>query len=261
MRVIIKDNYEEMSKAAAQLVKNRILNKNNLILGLATGSSPIGLYKELIKMCEKKEISFKKMKTFNLDEYYELNPDHPQSYRYFMNINLFDYIDINKKETYVPDGLAKDVDKFCSDYEKKIKSEDGIDLQVIGIGGDGHIGFNEPGTSLASRTHLVILDEQTIKDNARFFNSIDEVPKSAITMGVGTVLDTKEILLVANGIKKAKIVAQALEGPITSMVTCSAIQLHPKVTVFLDKEAASELKRLSYYNFVEKQLANMNISL
>ncbi|MCL5674566.1 MAG: glucosamine-6-phosphate deaminase [Candidatus Omnitrophica bacterium] len=261
MRVIIKDNYEEISKSAAELVKNRILNKSNLILGLATGSSPLGLYKELVKICENKEITFKKIRTFNLDEYYGLSPDHLQSYRYFMNVNLFNHIDIDKKNTYVPDGLAKDIDKFCNDYEKKIKNTGGIDLQVIGIGGDGHIGFNEPGTSLASRTHLVILDEQTIGDNARFFNSVDEVPKAAITMGVGTVLETKEIILLANGIKKAKIIAQTLEGPVTSMITASSIQLHPKVTVFLDKEAASELKRISYYNFVEKQLAKMAISL
>lgn len=259
MRVVVKGSYEEMSKAAGELVKARILKKKDLVLGLATGSTPLGLYQEMVRMYKNKAVSFKKVKSFNLDEYYGLPGDHPQSYRYFMNVNLFNHIDIDKKNTFVPDGLAKDVEKFCASYEKKIKQAGGIDLQVLGIGGDGHIAFNEPGTTLGSRTHLVILVEGTIKDNARFFDRIADVPKMALTMGVGTILEGKEMLLLAGGRNKAKVVAQALEGPITSQITTSALQLHPNVTVFLDQEAASELKRIDYYKFAEEQAAKLKI--
>lgn len=252
MRVIIRKTYEEISAEAAKLVAARIQKKNNFVLGLATGSSPLGLYKELIEMNKKKLISFKNVKTFNLDEYYGLSGDHPQSYRYFMDVNLFNHIDIDKANTHVPDGTAKDWEKFCADYEKAIKEAGGIDLQVLGIGSDGHIAFNEPGSSLASRTRLIALDQQTIKDNSRFFENESQVPRFALSMGVGTILEAKEIILVANGKKKAKVIAQSIEGPVTSLISASALQLHPKVTFFLDEEAASELKRIDYYKFVEQ---------
>jgi len=261
MRVIIRPTYEEMSKEAALLVKDRMMKKRDFVLGLATGSTPLGLYKELIRMHKEEGLSFKNVKTFNLDEYYGLEPTHPQSYRYFMDTNLFNHIDIEKANTHVPDGKAEDVEKFCQWYEEEIKKAGGIDLQVLGIGGDGHIGFNEPGSSFNSRTRLVALDEQTIKDNSRFFEKIEDVPRFAITMGVGTILEAREIILLANGKKKARPVAQFIEGPITSLVTASALQLHPKVTVFLDEEAASELKRIDYYKFVEEAEKKINKKL
>jgi len=241
-----------MSDAAAQLVKDRISKKKNFVLGLATGSSPLGLYKRLIEMNKAGEMSFKNVRTFNLDEYYGLEPTHDQSYRYFMNVNLFDHIDIDKKNTFVPDGLAKDTEKACAWYEEEMKKAGGVDLQVLGIGSDGHIGFNEPGSSLASRTRLVALDEQTIQDNARFFAQASDVPRFAVSMGVGTVLEAKEILFVINGKKKAEITAKALEGPVTSLISATGMQFHQRVTVFLDEEAAGALKRVNYYRFAEQ---------
>lgn len=250
MEVIIKKNYDEMSKEAAKVVKKRILKKLNLVLGLATGSTPLGLYQELVRMHKEEDLSFKKVKTFNLDEYYGLDPDHPQSYRYFMNANLFSQIDIDLANTHVPDGLAKDIGKYCLEYEEEIEKCGGIDLQVLGIGSDGHIGFNEPGSSLGSRTRIKTLNEQTVADNSRFFKNIDEVPKYAITMGVGTIIDAKEIILLASGKNKSRVVAQAIEGPVTSQITASMLQVHPKVMVILDEDAASLLKKRDYYKFI-----------
>jgi len=250
--VIIRKTHEEISKESADLLKRRMLKKENFVLGLATGSSPLGLYKELERMYKENELSFKKVKTFNLDEYYGLEPDHPQSYRYFMNTNLFDHIDIDKANTYVPEGKSADPEEFCRQYEEEIKKSGGIDVQVLGIGSDGHIAFNEPGSSFESRTRIVALDEQTITDNSRFFGKTEDVPKFAITMGVGTIREVKEIIFIATGRKKAEVVAKAIEGPVTSMITASALQLHPKVSVFLDEEAASLLKRINYYKFAEE---------
>jgi len=201
-------------------------------------------------MHKEEDLSFKKVKTFNLDEYYGLDPDHPQSYRYFMNANLFSQIDIDLANTHVPDGLAKDIGKYCLEYEEEIEKYGGIDLQVLGIGSDGHIGFNEPGSSLGSRTRIKTLNEQTVADNSRFFKNIDEVPKYAITMGVGTIIDAKEIILLASGKNKSRVVAQAIEGPVTSQITASMLQVHPKVMVILDEDAASLLKKRDYYKFV-----------
>jgi len=241
-----------MSKEAAALVKKRLQQKPNLVLGLATGSTPLGLYRELIRLHQEENLSFKNVRTFNLDEYYGLAPTHQQSYRYFMDTNLFNHLDIDKKNTRVPDGMAADVEAFCLAYEEAIRRSGGIDLQVLGIGGDGHIGFNEPGSSLASRTRLVALDEQTINDNARFFARKEDVPRFAITMGVGTVLEVREIILLVNGAKKAEILARAIEGPVTSLISASALQFHQRVSVFLDEPAASALKRVAYYRFSEE---------
>jgi glucosamine-6-phosphate deaminase len=252
MQVIIKPSYDEMSKEAAQIVKARLLKKPNLVLGLATGSTPIGLYQELVRMHKEEGLSFKKVVTFNLDEYFGIDAKHPQSYYLFMWENLFKNLDINPKNIHVPDGTvkAKDVERYCDWYEKEIDRFGGVDLQVIGIGGDGHIGFNEPGSSLGSRTRAKTLTEETIEDNARFFASRDDVPRYCITMGVGTVMEAKELLFVANGKKKAQVVAAAIEGGITAQVTASVIQLHRRVTAILDEEAGSMLKRKNYYNFV-----------
>ena len=254
MRIIIKEDYEEMSKCAAEIIARQIKNKPNLVLGLATGSTPLGLYKELISMHKEEDLDFSHITTFNLDEYYGITPSHPQSYHYFMDENLFKKINISPEKVHIPKGQVKidEVKKYCLDYEKMIKDAGRIDIQILGIGGDGHIAFNEPGSSLSSRTRLVSLDEQTSKDNSRFFNSLDEVPKAALTMGVGTILEAKMCILLVNGAKKAAILQQAIEGPITSQITASALQLHPNTIVILDKEASSKLKKKDYYLYTEK---------
>lgn len=321
MQVIIKDTYEEMSTEAAEIIRDAIHLKPNLVLGLATGSTPVGTYRELIRMHKAGELDFSKVVTFNLDEYVGLPSTHDQSYYYFMHENLFDHVNIGTANVYVPSGVAKDFDRYCQWYEEEIAKAGGIDLQVLGIGSDGHIGFDEPGSSLASRTMIVTLTEETIIDNSRFFErvflfnidlsfqsdlddltiseglqqefenrkislsenprvSIEEtetdrrwwvidrkylimvmkgdndlnlyeldVPRFAITMGVGTIMEAKHCLLLANGEKKADPVAALVEGPITSQVTASALQMHPHATVIVDSSAASKLKRADYYKW------------
>lgn len=263
MRVIIKKNYDELSKEAALAVAALIRRKPDCTLGLATGSTPLGLYKEMVRMHRRERLSFSAVKTFNLDEYCGLAAAHPQSYRYFMDTHLFGHIDINPENACVPDGsiAMEQAEQYCEGYEGKIKSVGGIDLQVLGIGGDGHIAFNEPGSSFSSRTRIVALDAQTIIDNARFFNNTEDVPKFAVSMGVGTILEAKEILFLASGKNKADIVAKALEGPLTSMVTASALHLHPKVTAILDEEAACSLVRYPYYKFTRDAERDINMPL
>jgi len=254
MRVIITKDYDEMSRKAARLIAEQVRRKPNSVLGLATGSTPLGTYRELIRMHREEGLDFSKVITFNLDEYYGLAPDHPQSYHYFMFENFFKHVNVNPKNIHIPDGLAKDVRAFCKEYEEEIKRAGGIDLQLLGIGRDGHIGFNEPGSPLMGRTTLVALAEETIKDNARFFKSEDEVPRLAITMGCGTIMEARRILLLANGENKAEAIAATVEGPITSQVTASVLQMHPDVTVIIDEAAASKLKRREYYKHVNKIL-------
>ncbi len=249
MQVIVKDNYEEMSIEAAKIIRDEIHLKPNLVLGLATGSTPIGTYKELIRMHKAGELDFSKVVTFNLDEYVGLPSTHDQSYHYFMHENLFDHINISPSNVHVPSGVVKDFDRYCQWYEDEIAKVGGVDLQVLGIGSDGHIGFNEPGSSLASRTMIVTLTEETIDDNSRFFENKEDVPRFAITMGVGTIMEAKHCLLVANGEKKAGPVAALVEGPITSQVTASALQMHPKATVIIDEPASSDLNRVDYYKW------------
>ncbi len=252
MEVIIQSNYESVSKLAATIIQELIEIKPHCVLGLATGSTPLGLYKELIRMHVEDGLDFSKVTTFNLDEYYGLTPTHPQSYHYFMNEYLFDHINIPETQRHLPDGTTDTVGSFCKEYENRIRDHGGIDLQILGLGGDGHIGFNEPGSSLASRTRLKTLMQETIKDNARFFDSEDEVPKFAITMGVGTILDAKFCLLLCSGEKKAEILAQAVEGPVTASVTASALQMHPKTTVIADEAAASKLRYREYYRYIQE---------
>lgn len=251
MRILIAKDYEKMSKEAAQIVCELIRRKPDCVLGLATGSTPLGLYKELVRMHKEDGLDFSRVRTFNLDEYYGLSPQHPQSYRCFMDENLFKGLNIKPENTRVPDGSVKigEVEQYCKRYEELIKQAGGIDLQVLGIGGDGHIAFNEPGSSLGSRTRVVALDEKTIEDNSRFFDSSADVPRFALSMGVGTILEAKEIIFLATGAKKAEVVAEALEGPVTSMITASALQLHPRVTAILDEEASDSLDRIAFYRF------------
>ncbi len=250
MEVIIKKDYDEMSKEAALIVAELVKNKPNCVLGLATGGTPVGLYKELVRMHKNEGLDFSKVTTFNLDEYCGLPPSHDQSYHYFMHDNLFNYINVQPEKIHVPSGTATDVEAFCEWYEDEIDKAGGIDLQVLGIGGDGHIAFNEPGSSLGSRTRMKTLTEETVDDNARFFASKDDVPRYAITMGVGTIMEARHCLLLCNGEKKAETVAKSIEGPITADITASALQMHPKATFILDEPAATKLKRYDYYKWV-----------
>ena len=252
MEIVISETYEQMSKAAAQVVAHTLNSKPDAALGLATGSTPLGLYNELARMHKEESLDFSQVVTFNLDEYVGLPVDHPQSYHCFMHENFFKHINIPPQNVHIPSGTTDNYPAFCAWYEQCIEDCGGIDLQVLGIGSDGHIGFNEPSSSLGSRTRLKTLAKPTIDDNARFFEKREDVPIYAITMGVGTILEAEKIILVANGRSKAKAVAQAAEGPVTSMITASALQLHPDVTYFLDREAAGELEMLDYYQWVQR---------
>ncbi len=254
VEVIICKDYDEMSKVAAEMVREAIRRKPNLVLGLATGSTPLGLYKELIRMHKEEGLDFSQVVTFNLDEYYPMRPDHPQSYHTFMFENLFNHINIPRENIHIPNGWIPpdQIEEYCRWYEEHIKEHGGIDLQILGIGANGHIAFNEPGTALQSRTQLVTLDAQTIKDNSRFFESEEEVPRWAISMGVATILEARKIILLANGEHKADAIAMCVEGPITAQVTSSALQLHPNTTVIVDEAAASKLKRTEHYKHVQE---------
>ena len=250
MEVIILPSIEDCANLGARKVSALVNSKSNAVLGLATGSTPIPVYAELVRLHNESGLSFSKVKSFNLDEYIGLAPDHSCSYRYFMKEHLFNLIDIEQDFTYVPNGMVDDISEECSKYENAIKDCGGIDLQILGIGSDGHIGFNEPGSSLSSRTRIKTLASETIRDNARFFDDEDEVPRHCITMGVGTILDSKSVLLLAFGEGKAEVVAKSIEGPITSMVPASVLQMHQNVTVLLDDKAASKLSRRDYYRDV-----------
>lgn len=250
MEVIITSDYDEMSKTCALLMAQEIREKADIVLGLATGGTPIGTYKELIRMHREEGLDFSKVKSFNLDEYIGVSPKHKDSYNFFMWDNLFNHVNIDPGNVFVPKGDVRDPELFCQWYEEQIKRAGGIDLQLLGIGGDGHIAFNEPGSSFGTRTRVKGLDEQTIKDNARFFEKEEDVPRFAITMGVGTILEARKIILIANGEKKADVCAKFIEGPVTSQITATALQLHGCSTVILDKAAASGLDRVKYYNWI-----------
>ncbi len=248
MEVIICQSAEEASQLAGARISNAVRNNPATVLGLATGSTPLLLYKELIKACQS-GLDFSRVRTFNLDEYYGISPEHPQSYRKFMDDHLFKKLNIDLKNTRVPDGLARDVPAHCAAYEAAMKAAGGIDIQVLGIGSDGHIGFNEPASSLASRTRLVTLTQQTVSDNARFFATADEVPRYALSMGVGTILEAKKCIMLCFGANKAKAVKGAIEGGISQFNPASALQMHPDTTVYLDEAAAADLQLKDYYRW------------
>ena len=231
MRVIETKSYAELSRKAANLISAQVLSKPDSVLGLATGSTPIGTYKQLIEWYEKGDLDFSEVKSINLDEYVGLTGDHDQSYRYFMNTNLFNHVNIDKAKTNVPSGVAEDLEAECERYDALIESMGGIDLQLLGIGHNGHIGFNEPADSFVVPTHVVELGETTINANARFFSSADEVPKKAVTMGIKAIMQAKKVLLIANGKDKKEIVEKALYGPVTPEVPASILQFHPDLTV------------------------------
>ncbi len=254
MEVVICRTYEEMSRAAAREIAELLNAKPNAVLGMATGSTPLGLYRELVRMHKEEGLDFSQVTTFNLDEYVGLSPRHDQSYHYFMHENFFKHVNIPPQHIYIPSGTTSNYKAFCEWFEKRIKECGGIDVQILGVGSDGHIAFNEPGSSLMSRTRLKTLAKQTIDDNARFFKRREDVPIYAITMGVGTILEARNCILLANGKRKANAIAQAVEGPVTAMITASALQLHPSVMVYVDEEAASELKMRDYYKWIQDNM-------
>ena len=239
MKIFIEENFEAIGKRAAQMIAGEMGLKPNLVLGLATGSTPLSTYQQLIQM-HKEGLDFSRVVTFNLDEYYGLTPDNPQSYNYFMKENLFKHINIKPENINIPDGTVADVEKYCSKYDENIKNTGGIDLQVLGIGVNGHIGFNEPAEELAAGTHLTDLAEETIKANSRFFDSIDEVPKKAITMGIDSIMKAKKIMLLASGKNKAPIMDKLLkDGVISTQNPASLLLLHQDLTIIMDEEAAT----------------------
>ena len=241
MNIIIVKDYEEMSRKAAHLFVAQLLNKPNSVLGLATGSTPMGLYKELIRFYNEGMISFKSATAFNLDEYVGLEKEHPQSYWRFMQENFFTKVDLPVARQFIPSGVAEDIATESYYYDKNITLKGGIDLQVLGIGRNGHIGFNEPDLKFEARTHVVKLDEQTIEDNARFFDDISMVPTLAISMGVKTIMQSRSIILLASGKEKGEAIMKMLSGNITPELPASVLQLHPSVTAIIDLAAASML--------------------
>jgi glucosamine-6-phosphate deaminase len=253
MKLVILNDAAAVAKYGADIFIKQIIRKPDSVLGLATGSSPLALYKELIDANRSGRVSFKQVKTFNLDEYLGLPETHPQSYRYFMNQHLFDHIDINKHSTFVPQGDAQDPFSACEDYEALIKTNGGIDIQLLGIGRNGHIGFNEPSSSLKSRTRVKTLTRATIDDNARFFSAEEYQPHLAITMGIGTILDSKKVLLIATGESKSAAIKACVEGPLTAACPASALQLHEQAILVIDEAAASQLSDVDFYKHIEKE--------
>ena len=251
MLVVLKQDAQEVGQEAARIVSAAVCAKPSLVLGLATGSTPLGMYEKLISLHKNSGLDFSKTTSFNLDEYLGLAPDNPQSFHCFMHSNFFAHVNFSKDKVHIPSGaLRANYSEYCESYESEIRKAGGIDLQILGIGRNGHIGFNEPNSSLASRTRLKELTQETIEDNRRFFPKDEEIPECAITMGIGTILDARRILILATGKSKAAAVAKAIEGPISSSVSASALQLHPDVTFIIDEEAACALTQRDYYRRV-----------
>jgi glucosamine-6-phosphate deaminase len=246
MEVIIQPAADAATAIAAQFIAQLLREKPRAVLGLATGSTPLPLYRELVRM----KLDWRGVTTFNLDEYVGLSPQHPASYHSFMHENLFRHINIVAKNIHIPDGMTGNVPAFCERYEKQIRDAGGIDLQLLGIGADGHIGFNEPSSSLASRTRMKTLTVRTRRDNAKAFGGVVQSPHHVITMGIGTIMEARHCLLLAFGRKKARAIAGAVEGPVTAMNPASALQMHPRVTICLDEPAATRLKMKRYYRWV-----------
>ena len=242
MIIYAAKDYQDMSRKAANIMSAQIIMKPDAVLGLATGSTPVGMYRQLVEWYNKGDLDFSRISSVNLDEYRGLSGDNEQSYRYFMNTNLFDHVNIDKSRTFVPNGLEEDSDKACADYNEIIRSMGGVDIQLLGIGGNGHIGFNEPGDVFEKETHVVDLTESTIQANSRFFESMDEVPKQAYTMGIKNIMAPRKILLVATGAAKAQALYDSLYGPITPNVPASILQLHNDVTVVADEDALSLIR-------------------
>jgi glucosamine-6-phosphate deaminase len=256
MLLVLKLNSEEVGREAARVVANAVRRNPALRLGLATGNTPLKMYQELIRLHREEKLDFSRVVTFNLDEYLGLPPNHPQSFHYFMQQNFFAHVNISPANIHIPDGSIKgNYQEYCASYEEAIRNAGGIDLQILGIGRNGHIGFNEPTSSLGSRTRLKVLSKETIDDNRKFFAADEEIPQCSITMGIGTILEAKRILLLANGSAKAAAIAKAIEGPLSAAVTASALQLHGEVTFIVDREAGAQLKQQEYYQRVLEMTA------
>ncbi|NLF38323.1 glucosamine-6-phosphate deaminase [bacterium] len=251
MLVLIHPNEAAVIAEAYGIVRRHMTAKPAITLGLATGGTPVRLYEAMIAGYSRGEIDFARVKTFNLDEYVGLAQDHPQSYYHFMNVHLFNLVNIQRRNIHFLSGLPHDIEKHCEEYEKLIVKAGGIDLQILGIGRDGHIGFNEPSSSLCSRTRDKTLTRETIEDNRRFFTKDEDMPRWALTMGVGTILDSRNILVLATGRAKANAVAAMVEGPLTAMCPASALQMHPRVTLVVDEAAASKLNQDAYYRWMQ----------
>ncbi|MBM4761398.1 glucosamine-6-phosphate deaminase [Bacillus sp. B15-48] len=241
MKMIKVKNYDEMSQKAAEMFIDKIRRNPEINLGLATGGSPVGLYKQLVYDHQTNHTSYKKVKTFNLDEYIGLSGEHPNSYRYFMNEQLFNHLDVNKSNTHIPLGDTENPEQQCSDYEQLLKEHGGVDLQILGIGSNGHIAFNEPGTSFQSETHMIELTPSTREANARFFTSLEEVPTHAITMGIASIIRSKEILLMISGESKQDALSQLLQGAINENFPASILRTHPCVTIIADEAALGKV--------------------
>ena len=251
MEIVIQPTYARLAEVAAEIIRDALSKKPDLVLGLATGSTPIGVYEILIQMHKTDGLDFSGVTTFNLDEYVGIPSDHPYSYHTFMETHLFNLINIPSENCHIPQSTAVGHSEFCERYEAAIVDAGGIDIQVLGIGKDGHIGFNEPSSSLGSRTRIKTLTQGTLEANAPHFGgTVDTVPKMAITMGVGTIMEARQCLLLASGASKAEAIANAVEGPITAEVPASVLQMHPQTVVVIDEAAASELKRIDYYKEV-----------
>ncbi|WP_099469916.1 glucosamine-6-phosphate deaminase [Konateibacter massiliensis] len=243
MEIIKAEDYLDMSRKAANIISAQIIMKPDCVLGLATGSTPIGIYDQLVEWYEKGDLDFSKVTTINLDEYRGLSRDNDQSYYYFMKEKLFQRVNIEKDRIYLPKGMEKDSKKACEDYDTIIENAGGIDLQLLGLGHNGHIGFNEPSDKFEMKTHCVDLTESTILANQRFFDSIEEVPKQAYTMGIDTIMNAKRIVIVVSGKEKAEILKEAFFGPVTPKIQASILQLHRNVTIVADEAALSEIKQ------------------
>jgi glucosamine-6-phosphate deaminase len=250
MEAIIRPDADSAARLVEQIIAAELRRNPSLVLGLATGRTMEAVYRLLVKTHREKKLDFSLCRTFNLDEYVGLPPTDPHSYRHYMNEHLFSQVNLDPRNTHLPNGMAKDLDAECRDYEEKIKRCGGIDLQLLGIGKAGHIGFNEPLSALGSRTRVKALSPITVGQNAGFFGGADHVPRRAVTMGVGTILDCRRCLLLATGASKAAVIAKAVEGPITSMISASALQLHPRCTVVVDEEAAAGLQAHEYYRWI-----------
>jgi glucosamine-6-phosphate deaminase len=255
LNIIIVEDANELAVHAANRIRRQIEEKASSVLGLATGSTPEKTYQRLVSYHRDEGLDFSQITTFNLDEYLGLPPEHNQSYHWFMHHHLFNHVNINPKNVHLPPGMPKDPDAAGAEYDRIISEAGGIDLQLLGVGSDGHIAFNEPGSSLASRTRVKTLTEQTIRDNARLFfdGNEQQVPRFALTMGVASILDARQLLLLASGEGKAAVVRALVEGPVTSAITASALQLHPAATVLIDKAAASLLEHRDYYLWISSQ--------
>ena len=249
MEVIITESKQAAEQTTAKIIASKIQNKPDALLGLATGRTMESLYSILIEMHRNTGLDFSELSSVNLDEYVGLSGDHDQSYRYYMNKHLFSQVNIKAENTHLPNGIAEDIPAECSRYEQIITDKGGIDLQLLGIGTDGHIGFNEPGSSLVSRTRIKTLTKETVDQNGAIFGDPDKVPRHALTMGVGTIMDAHQVVLLATGSSKAQIIADAVEGPITSWVTASALQMHKSAIVIVDEEAAAKLRNYDYYKW------------